>query len=308
MNSAPYESSTSRIISPGASCFVVGDPTLPLRPLETLLRARSLRPVFQSDLPADGGGVLEAIRQGIMEAGFVIGVFRKGENSNTTFQLGIAAGLRKPLLVVAPPGVRIPFDAAEVVLVRADPKETEAVAFALDQMLAASRPTKASGGVAPRRTHPIGNTARDLLDQLAELRVSQAPDKHLQLETVVQRAIEASGATVASREGGPDPGFDLGVWSDDLDLWVGNPLLVEIKWQLKTVQDVDRVLRGLASSRALWALLVFVQGPPARRLTELEHRGPVLLLSADELLRTLQTRSFADMVRDLRNRRVHGVA
>jgi nucleoside 2-deoxyribosyltransferase len=298
---------TKRAFSPSSTCFVVAEPTVSVRPIERLLRARGIRPVFQSDLPSNAARLVTSTREGITKADFVLGVFRKGDNTNTAFEMGMAFGLGKPLLVVAPTGVPVPFRAADVVLVRADAKDTAAVSFALDQMLAAPQPFASESDSPIRRTKAIGADAGQFGIELQQLRSSEAPSKAFLLDSLVQRALEATGATVAVREGEPDNGFDLGVWADDLDQSVGNPLVVEVKWQLRTAKDIDQVLRALTRSRAVWALVLFVEGPTPRRIEELEQRGPVLLLSIEELLRALETRSFAEIVRDLRNRRVHGV-
>ncbi len=61
---------------------------------------------------------------------------------------------------------------------------------------------------------------------------------------VLVEAIEASGSiAVVNTE--RDPGFDLGVWSDDLEAIGGNPLLVEVKRSV-VPGAIDQVLHGLA--------------------------------------------------------------
>jgi hypothetical protein len=74
---------------------------------------------------------------------------------------------------------------------------------------------------------------------------------------VLVEALEHSGAVVVDR-GGRDRGFDLGVWSDDLDAIAANPLLIELKSFLR-VEPVQQALAALsATPNARAALIVYL--------------------------------------------------
>ena len=107
-----------------------------------------------------------------------------------------------------------------------------------------------------------------------------------------------------------DTGADLAVWSDVLEPFVGNPLLVEVKARIRGKTDATRAVRQLASyvgaSGSRWALLLFGEGPDPEGSAWVNSPPNVLVLSLRSLLETLRTRAFPEVVRDLRNRRVHG--
>jgi len=128
---------------------------------------------------------------------------------------------------------------------------------------------------------------------------------------ILVEAIEASGSiAVVNTE--RDPGFDLGVWSDDLEAIGGNPLLVEVKRSL-VPGAIDQVLHGLAAHPSTrLGLVVYLEPPTGDRSpsrTELDQaRFPVLVISLQQLLRRMASASFAEVVRDMRNRSVHGLS
>ena len=75
--------------------------------------------------------------------------------------------------------------------------------------------------------HPLGV---DLADRLLA-RLSESGSTEASSIAVLVEVIEASGAVVVANAG-HDPGFDLGVWSDDLEAIGGNRLLVEVRRSL----------------------------------------------------------------------------
>jgi hypothetical protein len=97
-----------------------------------------------------------------------------------------------------------------------------------------------------------------------------------------------------------------------LGTYVGNPLIVEVKRALHTVDAVHQALAQLthyiSTSGALWGLLLYAHGPDLARIAvEVRQATRIIALSIDELLERLRSRSFFDIIRDLRNRKVHGV-
>ena len=76
--------------------------------------------------------------------------------------------------------------------------------------------------------------------------------------------------------------------------------------------DVHQALAQLAhyvnAAGASWGLLLYTHGPALSRIAvEVQQAARVIALSVDELLERLRTSSFFDIIRDLRNKKVHGV-
>ena len=220
------------------------------------------------------------------------------------FEAGLALGLGKSLLIIAAPGATVPTDLAGQVIARARPDDLDAINFALDHVQQRApwdtRHTPRPGG------RPLG---ADVVDRLLA-RLSASGHTEASSIAVLLEAIEASGS-VAVVNTERDPGFDLGVWSDDLEAIGGNPLLVEVKRSL-VPGAVEQVLHGLADHpSARLGLVVYLESsegdrPPSR--AELDQaRFPVLIISLQQLLRRMASASFAEVVRDMRNRSAHGL-
>jgi hypothetical protein len=101
------------------------------------------------------------------------------------------------------------------------------------------------------------------------------------------------------------------VWSDVLDAFVGNPLLVECKLKLpsgaRATQAFQQLEAYMEASRSLWGVLLYGDGPSADDPVWRECPPTILSLPARSLVEQLRTRAFPEVIRDLRNRRVHGV-
>jgi hypothetical protein len=132
------------------------------------------------------------------------------------------------------------------------------------------------------------------------------------LEHVVADALRSSGTDVVVTSPSHDRGVDLAVWSDVLEPFVGNPLLIEVKGRIRGKTEAKQVLRQLASyvsvAGSQWGLLLYGDGPDLEGLPSASTFPNVLVLSLRSLLENLRTRAFPELIRDLRNRRVHGAS
>jgi hypothetical protein len=133
----------------------------------------------------------------------------------------------------------------------------------------------------------------------------------VQLEVFLSDILRDSGVDVLVPSSRIDAGTDLAVWDDGLDKSVGNPLVIELKSRIAGKQAVSKALKQLGAcvenSNSKWGLLVYLDGPDSgSRLWDIAPRN-VLHLGLRDLLTQLETHSFNEIVRNLRNRRVHEV-
>lgn len=280
--------------------YVSAPSDLDLRPLLDGLKRRGAEPYVLSDVAPLGADIAESLRLAISQADRVLVVLTNEPALNPVLEAGIALAFGKPLLIIAAPGSSIPSDLQGQLITQARPDDLDAINFALDHAEASAAPSARRGGVPLPTGRPLGQERADQL--LARLSLADPSSTERSALDVLLEAIEASrGVGVISA----DPGFDLGVWSDDLDAIGGNPLIVEVKRSI-TREAVGQVLTALYTHpSARLALVVYIEPSPEGEL--ILARFPVLVISLQELLERMASASFAQVVRDLRNRSAHGV-
>jgi hypothetical protein len=293
--------------STGSRWFVSAPAGVDLRPLLAALRRRGANPFVLSDVAPLGASILQSVRQAIDTADHILVVLAGDEagSLNPVFEAGIATGRWKSVVVVADPQVAVPADFSGLLTVRARPDEVDAVTFALDQAegrpVTPTPPARATG-------RALGAGADQLLDRAGDISSLTEPHAIEQAAVdVIVQALEGSGAVAVQGAGG-DRDFDVGVWSDDLASIAATPLLIDVTPTFSP-QAVEQALSGLrAAPTAQVALIVYLDPTGADPAALLQAaRFPVLAISLSGLLGRMRTSSFAEVIRDLRNRSVHGV-
>jgi hypothetical protein len=286
---------------PHARWFIAAGSDVDLSALISDLRRRGTDPYVLSDVAELGADVLQSVSQAIARADLVLLVVGAGAvSSNVMFEAGIAVGMGKPLVVVADPNVKLPYDLTGVLTVHARHDDLEAIGFALDQ----------AQGRRARPSHRPAATGRSLGARAYELLArmyAAEPINEVDAIALLKEALEDSGVIAAEGTDSTNR-FDLGIWSDDLDAIAANPLLIEVKRKLHGAA-VDQLLRYLAANPTARAALVVSLAPVEREVVErVRATGHLVwVISLRDLLERMASASFAEVVRDLRNRAVHGL-
>jgi hypothetical protein len=285
--------------------YVSASGDVDLRPLLEGLKRRGTDPYVLSDVAPLGADIVQGLLVAIRNADRVLIVLSEELSFNPLVEAGMALALRKPLLIIAAPGVAVPSDLAGQLITQARADDLDAINFVLDHV---GSPVSAHGirGM-PRATgRPLGHADTDrLLSRLREPGLTERSAIAILLE-----AIEASGGVGVVNAGGASD-FDLGVWSDDLDAIGGNPLVIEVRRSLRP-GAVDQVMEYLyAHPSARLGLIVYLdpatgEGPPVQEELS-KARFPVLAISLHQLLQQMTSASFAEVIRDMRNRIAHGL-
>lgn len=294
---------------PALRCFIAASARTELMSIRGLLQERGIVAVLAHEVATSGMTVAGKVTSLIAESDLVLAVLDQSRNSvNVIFELGYAYALEKRMLVIVPPDAEIPADLATVFSIRATPQDTNAIGFALDQLLAAPSGQRRLSLARPASGQPIGVLADRLLARLA---AALAAGDARALQQIVFEAVDAGGPSVVvdiPPEAGGRP--DVAVWSDDLETWVGNPLLIEVKTHLSgnAAQLLRRQLQSyIELSNSRWVLVLYADG-----LSQADARSlsspPILFMRLDHFLESLRTRSLADTIRPLRNAAVHGAA
>jgi hypothetical protein len=280
---------------------------LDTRALRKELTCRGVEVFSPEELDLPGRNVAEVVREALRRADLVVAVVDRTADSSVVFyEIGFAQALEKPtfalLLGDASPS---PWLASSVPYFRFDPEIPLGLDFAVNQMLAAPHHGSAKTSGAPRRTQPLGARADRLLEQA---RASGEEIGKEEFAAIVTSAIRESGVASVEQGDRADRAVDLVVWSDDLSPWVGNPLAVELVPRWRRGGDIAAkatpMMQAMARYGIPWGLLIC-------GFSDLEvAAGPtlpnVIPVSLEHFLKGLRDTGFGDLVRMLRNRRVHG--
>lgn len=292
------------------TCFISAPAGASLGVLRAALELRGLRVLVPHDL-AVGADWASEIQNQLSRADLVIGVLTSDRQSPwVLFELGQASALgRRIVLITSPKADPIPFSLHQFLVLRTDLDNADAIGFALDQVLSAPEPSKRERSTEAKSLLGLGTKSDDLIETLER---SLAAKDWPSLERVVADALRLSGTDVVVSSPSPDVGVDLAVWSDVLEPFVGNPLLIEVKGRLRGKTEATRAVKQLASylgaSGSRWGLLLYGEGPDLEGQPAASTFPNVLVLSLRSLLESLRTQAFPELVRDLRNRRVHGAS
>jgi hypothetical protein len=239
----------------------------------------------------------------------VIGVLTSERRSQwVLFELGQAAALGRQIVLIAPPKLSaVPSHLKRFLVIRAGPTNHDAIDFALDQILASpERPPIPRATVTSFRPS-LGTDADSII---TDLQLAIKRSDYRAVERGVVQALRGSGVDIVSESPTPDLGADIAVWSDELQPFVGNPLLIEIKSRVRDLSELrrasDHLFSAVSSRGGTWGLLLYGEGPSNLALHSKGTPPTILTCSIGDLIEQLRARSFAEVIRDLRNQRVHG--
>lgn len=291
------------------TCFIASSSDANLNVIKALLEKRGIRPFVASEQMPTSASLLEQVNNAISKADLIIAILDPEQsNANTYYELGYAHALGKKILILAPPELKnIPTDIAGLLYLRTNVENSDAINFALDQALAVPESTKHKHSWPILKSQPIGQLADALIEKLALLS-DQVTERDIQ--QIVMSALEASGISVAISSSPHEIGADLAIWDDELDPWIGNPFLIEIKNRLTNPTHVTELLNQISiylqKSNSRSALVIYYNGlPPQVFDSQPTVSSHIFFLDVRQLLEGLRDHSFSDIIRNLRNRRAH---
>ena len=294
------------------TCFVTAPSGVKLDTLIEVLQSRNIRVLAPFNLLVIGQPLSAQLQDVISRVDLIIGVLTNIEvSSNVLFELGFAHGTGKKIILISPPSpTHIPFDLREFLVIRAELDNREAIDFALDQILSAPK-------IMPHRefkadtTHKLLDSTVDGMLKRLESITRKGSLKGIELEELVKDLLEITGVEVIAESNPKDVRVDFAVWSDAWESYVSNPLLVEVKAHINSYESARQVFERLQyylnGSNARWALLIHHNDQ--KKIEEIREYIPpnILVMSIEHLLERLRESSFPQIIRDLRNRRIHGV-
>jgi len=230
--------------------------------------------------------------------------------ANVPLELGIAIGRGAPVVLVSEPDVLIPSDLAGILCVRTSPNDLSSLGFAIEQILAAApvgmRTRSHQPTAVPPKSTPLGTAAVALK---VEIQRMGGKASEVELLQVVRRILELSDVENIAERPGPnrDLGVDFAVWSDDLVPILGGPLLIELKQRISSPRSIESLKHSVLASPGSWLLALYLYADNAVLERARSSISNFIAVSINNLLHALEENSLTDVIRRLRNQRVHGL-
>lgn len=295
------------------TCFVSAPAGVNLSRIKQILLERDIEFVLPSEVLAHGQTISEKINKLISRSDIFMAVFDDVHDSgNILFELGLAVGLKKQIIILTPPSLSLPSDLSGFLVLRVTQDNLDALGFSLDQMLAAIR-KKSKKRVTKKyddlkiTKKPISNKIYDLKDKLNDLDPRVAG---YTLERFVADLLRESGISVIQQSEKPDTGADFAIWSDELAAILGNPILIEIKRAIRdraqALQVTNQLTRYIEKSNSKSAIVLYLEGLPSDRIQNFTHEFNILFFQLGDIVEQLQNDTFADIIRIRRNIIAHG--
>ncbi|TGQ80243.1 toll/interleukin-1 receptor domain-containing protein [Mesorhizobium sp. M8A.F.Ca.ET.207.01.1.1] len=291
------------------TCFISAPAGVKLDVLRQALASRGIE-VLVPDGLGEGADISAEINSLLARADLVIGVLTTERRSAwVLFELGMAWANKRRIMLIASSSKSdfIPSNLQRLLVIRSKVNNAEAIGFALDQLLAA--PATDTREPSTKRALPTGPVS-DAFVVAQQVRDAVQTRNGSALERLVAEALQKSGVQVIVEPPRPDQGADMAIWSDVLEPVTGNPLLIEIKTRLSSPSEArtaaTNLSKQLAASGTPWGLLLYGEGiePSAKISSNLPPN--ILAIDLVTLFERMTHQAFEEVVKDLRNKKVHG--
>jgi len=199
------------------TCYIAAPAGTNLRFLRNALETRGIH-VVAPDRLTSGSDSQTGVREAISAADLVVGVLTRERRSQwVLFEIGQAIVLGKQTLLLIPRDLarQLP-ELTGVLTIRATPSNSDAIEFALDQILAAPEPKPVQASVVSG-SRPLGPAASNLLEGY---RAAVAASDYRGVEQLVANALRRSGLDLVVESETLGRKVDIAVWSDVLQPYV----------------------------------------------------------------------------------------
>lgn len=278
------------------TCFISAPFGVDTSLIRSALEANGIRWLDQTSLGLSTSW-LEKLDSVLQRTDFICAVLPETRHGNILFELGIAYGKGKPILVFVGPSADVPADLTSLTYVRANATDANVIDRALVTFLTHAKKRRQS------RT-PLGSTPKT-----KSIQTSTTFYGH-ELEQRTASLLQDAGFIVSLPTEAKDTGADFAVWADDLQSALGNPLLVEVKGGSLTRQRIEaaaaRLRLYVEKTHGRCALLVYWD-KHQREFPIASTGWPLIIqMSGEELTRLVKEQRLSRELLRRRNAAAHG--
>ncbi|MGJ4925591.1 hypothetical protein ACQR1I_09735 [Bradyrhizobium sp. HKCCYLS2038] len=240
----------------------------------------------------------------IRRAQVFIGVLN-GTNSDyrVVYEVGVAAGLEKSILLITSPRRKLPFDLRPFSVARLKLTDHRALNFHLDAFLAAP-----ARSVFEEHARILRGASQSLIVPDSGRRMTDTFHSGLEKE-VFELIIQAGGTAIAQPQAEQSEGYrpDLLVWLGSYDPELLDPAVIEVKGRVdpKDVRSIEERLLNFMNVSGVRTGLVITSEAFLRRSQPIWPNLFWLDLSTFSAL--LRSSQLGSHLREMRNRAIHGV-
>lgn len=281
----------------GLTCFIAAEHSVERSLLRKELERHGVS-CYTVDRGQSSGTSAASVISFIEESDFIVGVFSRPTSSNIAYEIGIAAGMKKPLLLFGDVLSSVPSDLASFNLVKIGTLDPTSWAPYLETFLRTvpKRPPIEKKPASPESA----KRWREIRADLEKIMASEVSQPERRFEELLERAFKRANFPVSSSPGA-DFGADFAIASPGLVKTFGLPILVEAKLAVKSPlpRMTLQQLASLIQARQGGAGLIVTANET--RMTNLasELNVPVAVLTAPVLIDWLQNGLFESKFTEL---------
>jgi hypothetical protein len=285
------------------SCFLTAPAGTSMDVLRGVLTDRDVT-ILAPEVLRPGASWREQLQEVLERVDFVVGVLPSpSPSASVLFDLGHASALGKRIVLFVEPGSeRLPATMADLLTIKTELNNRDALGFAIDQLIRAPKAPRQRAPLRPEASRALGSQVDEFLRRLSRM------ERESDFEALLYEVLRESAVDAVAQPRIKDRRPDFAMWSDALASYVGNPLIIEVKRSIagqRAAEAIRQVQEYVLDAGAFWGVLIYVDGPsPGDAL--LKSTPLVLALRFSDLLERLRQQSFVDIIRTLRNERVHG--
>ncbi len=293
-------------------CFISSPASVKTGVIRSILRSLDVLPFDAFDFKP-GDEIYETVLDKIQDSDFVIAIIER-PSADVYFEIGISVGLKKPLFILVDPKCMLPNVVHGYVFLRTPLEDSEILRGSLSQFIQdiiKKKKTKKKKRLSVEKKQ-LFEEQKNLKTYLQQIRRLRKKSQALEVENLVLSLFkELDLHVVSSLPTREVKVVDFLLWSDELEVSLGNPIIVEIKVgelnhnRLKTIEK--KLVNYISASDARSGILLYLDRK-GRRFQQKFSLGPLIIRwDLEDFVRSLLVQDFKDVILTARNQIVHGI-